>query len=119
MDQIRSASLFNPPAANSLSPVGKHGADDEEREGQRLQDVNAASHGASNARQTGHERAVEGERHKGGATDGETLTDGGRRVARGVQGVGLLAHLFVRVAFIRWGVLYSTSRVSGNGMKVQ
>ena len=75
-------------------PVGKHGADDEEAEGQRLQDVHAARHGrVVTVRQTGHEGAVQGERHERGATDGETLADGGGGVSRGVKGVGLLAHL--------------------------
>ena len=75
-------------------PVRKHGADDEEAEGERLQDVHAARHGLVVARgQPGHEGAIQGQGHEGRAADGESLADRGGGVSRGVKSVGLLAHL--------------------------
>lgn len=78
------------------SPVGKHGADDEEAERQGLQDVDTTRHvGGSLVGKAGHEGAVESERDECRAADGEALADSGRGVARRVESVGLLADLSV------------------------
>mmetsp|Transcript_68411 Transcript_68411/g.147627 ORF Transcript_68411/g.147627 Transcript_68411/m.147627 type:complete len:684 (-) Transcript_68411:348-2399(-) len=78
-------------------PVGKHGADQEEGEGQGVKDLHAdggifvgVDLGLAN---TDNESSIQGERHESGRTDGESLTDSGSGVSGSVKGIGLVADL--------------------------
>jgi len=75
-------------------PERDHASDDEEGKGEGLEHVDAASLGEDGVLGEGldadDEGSEEGERDKGGRSDGESLSNGSGGVSGGVQGVGLL-----------------------------
>mmetsp|Transcript_1898 Transcript_1898/g.4628 ORF Transcript_1898/g.4628 Transcript_1898/m.4628 type:complete len:999 (+) Transcript_1898:220-3216(+) len=78
-------------------PVGDHGAKDDEGEDHGGEEVDALDDervvGGHGGRGAGDEGTEEGKRHKRGGADGKPLADGGRGVAGGVEGIGLVADL--------------------------
>mmetsp|Transcript_35486 Transcript_35486/g.76589 ORF Transcript_35486/g.76589 Transcript_35486/m.76589 type:complete len:700 (-) Transcript_35486:459-2558(-) len=75
-------------------PVGDHGADEQEGEGDGLQDIDAGQiHGHVQALQSHNEGAVEGQTHQSSRADGESLADGSRGVASGVQSIGAITNI--------------------------
>mmetsp|Transcript_31071 Transcript_31071/g.84254 ORF Transcript_31071/g.84254 Transcript_31071/m.84254 type:complete len:408 (+) Transcript_31071:115-1338(+) len=73
-------------------PIRDHGTDEQEGKGDGLQDVDAVQFHAD-ALQAHDEGAVQGQGHQCRRADGKALADGRCGVARGVQGIGAVAHV--------------------------
>ncbi len=72
---------------------GDHSSNDEECKGEGVQDVHSEREQsvAGRVTDTGDEGSKESERHEGGGSDGESLSNSGRGVSSGVEGIGLFA----------------------------
>jgi len=84
--------------AVSSEPVWKHGAEEEEGEGDWAEHVNNDWDGAAGrtvdrrvSREAGHETTEEGEGDESSGANGEALTDGGGGVTGGVESISLVA----------------------------